>query len=497
MKLRLKLLPIYLLIVAMAGAIVFNYVHTMPRVISTAHFNSLADYQSQKLAWASCDKGVQCATMQVPVDYAHIEPDQSFAIFILRHPASVKSGRLGSLVVNPGGPGGSGVDYAYNWDSIISTAVSDKYDIVGFDERGIGQSQPIRCLTDAQEDAYLSADGKVNGQKGLDTAIAAAKDFADKCAAAAGSRLGHYGTIDSARDMELLRGLLGDSHLNFMGKSYGTYLGTLYADLYPSHVGRMILDGAIDPKESVANQNIYQAKGFDLALKSYLAANPSITSKQITDLLDRVHVKPIVVGKRALTQALAITGIASGLYDNESGWPQLTSALNEIFKKNNGTKLLAMADNYNYRDSNGHFTSNQEDLQQIISCLDFSDPRTVAQIESDQAAFAAAAPIFGPYLGYAGLSCKYWHAPPLVTTDFTALTSVTPVLVIGVTRDPATPYQWAVALHQYFAKSQLLTFDGDGHTGHNRGSACIDSKVDSYLLTGAVPAMAVTCKAGQ
>jgi pimeloyl-ACP methyl ester carboxylesterase len=481
----------------MAGAIVFNYIHTMPRGVSTSNFSTIADYQGQKLSWSNCDKGVQCATMQVPVDYAHIEPNQSFSIFILRHQATNTSARLGSLVVNPGGPGGSGVDYAYNWDTIISKAVSDRYDIVGFDERGVNHSQPIRCLTDAQEDAYLSADGKVNGQKGLDIAIAAAKDFADKCAAAAGSRLGHYGTIDSARDMELLRGLLGDSHLNFMGKSYGTYLGTLYANLYPSHVGRMILDGAIDPKESVANQNIYQAKGFDLALKSYLAANHSMTSKQITDLLDRLHTQPIAVGSRSLTQSLAITGIASGLYDNQTGWPALTAAFNEIFTKKSGTKLLAMADDYNYRDSNGHFTSNQQDLQQIISCLDFADPRTVAQIEASQSDFAKAAPVFGPYLGYAGLSCKYWHVPPVVTTDFTALTSVSPILVIGVTRDPATPYQWAVSLHHDFARSQLVTFDGDGHTGHNRGSNCVDSKVDSYLLTGAVPTMAVTCKAGQ
>ena len=433
--------------------------------------------------------------MQVPVDYLNIVPNQSFSLFVLRHPATVTKNRLRSLVVNPGGPGGSGVDYAYNWDTIISKAVSDRYDIVGFDQRGVSHSQPIRCLTDAQEDAYLSNDGKVSGKASLAAAIASAKDFANKCAAAAGTKLGHYGTVDSARDMELLRGLLGDSKLNFMGKSYGTYLGTLYANLYPTHVGRMILDGAIDPKESVANQNIYQAKGFDLALKSYLAANPFITQSSITSLLDRLHANPLVVGKRKLTQALAITGIASVLYDKQTGWPQLTAALKDISTKNAGSKLLAMADDYNYRDSNGHFTSNQEDLQQMISCLDFNDPRSLAQIEADQAGFVKAAPVFGPYLGYAGLSCKFWRAPAIVTTDFTPLNSVPPVVVIGVTRDPATPYQWAVSLHQDFAKSVLFTYDGDGHTGHNRGSSCIDSKVDSYLLTGALPSAPVVCKA--
>jgi hypothetical protein len=202
----------------------------------------------------------------------------------------------------------------------------------------------------------------------------------------------------------------------------------------------------------------------------------------------------MTVGKRKLTRHLPITGIASGLYDNQTGWPQLTEALRDL-KKNSGTKLLAMADDYNNRDKNGHYTSNQGDLQQIISCLDFNDPRSLAQIEADQALFVKAAPVFGPYLGYAGLSCKFWRAPAKVTTDFTPLKSVSPVIVIGVTRDPATPYQWAVALHQDFKNSALLTYDGDGHTGHNRGSSCIDSKVDGYLLTGALPSAPVVCKA--
>jgi pimeloyl-ACP methyl ester carboxylesterase len=491
---RRTLIPIYILIASLFGVFAYSYIHSGSVRISTAHFKTIADYQNQKLTWRNCDKGIQCATMQVPVDYNNIVPNQSFSLFVLRHPATISSGRIGSLIVNPGGPGGSGVDYAYNWETIISKAISDKYDIVGFDQRGVAHSQPIRCLTDTQEDSYLSNDGKVYSKASLAAAILSAKDFANKCAAAAGSRLGHYATIDGARDMELLRRLIGDSKLNFLGKSYGTYLGTLYANLYPDHVGRMILDGAIDPKESVINQNIYQAKGFDLALKSYLAANPSIPESGIISTLERLHRSPLPVGKRVLTQALAITAIASGLYDNQSGWPELTVALNDL-QKNSGAKLLAMADDYNYRDINGHYTSNQGDLQQIINCLDFNDPRSLAQIEADQAAFTKAAPVFGPYLAYAGLSCKFWRAPAKVTTDFTSLNSVPPVLVIGVTRDPATPYQWAVALHQDFKKSVLLTYDGDGHTGHNRGSSCIDSKVDDYLLTGALPSGPVVCKA--
>jgi homoserine acetyltransferase len=257
----------------------------------------------------------------------------------------------------------------------------------------------------------------------------------------------------------------------------------------------MVLDGAIDPKESVLNQNLYQAVGFDLALKSFLAANPPITAKQITTFVTALHKNPITVGKRKLTQSLAITGIAAGLYDNKVGWKDLSAALNDAFYKSSSVKLLAMADDYNYRDKNGHFNSNQADLQQIISCLDFVDNRTMAEITAGQAAFVKAAPVFGPYLSYAGLSCKFWKAKATVTSDLTALKNVAPVIVIGVTRDPATPYQWAVELHKDFAKSTLLTYVGDGHTGHDRGSSCIDSKVDAYLLTGALPDGPVSCKA--
>lgn len=458
-------------------------------------FASLQEYQHQKLWWSSCSKGVECATLKVPYNYANIVPDQSFSLFVLRHLATDTKHRLGTLIVNPGGPGGSGVDYAYNWETIVSKQISDRYDIIGFDQRGVNHSQPIRCLTDKQADKYLSTDGKVVDQNSLDAAIASAKDFADKCASAAGEKLGRYGTLNAARDMDLLRQVLGAPTLNFIGKSYGTYLGALYADLYPDDVGRMVLDGAIDPQESVFHQNLYQAKGFDLALKSYLAANPIFTANQITTFLDGLQGKPIMIGKREFTQSLAITAIASGLYDNQTGWPQLTAALGEVAANKPPLKLLAMADSYNYRDSNGHFMSNQTDLQQIISCLDFADPRSIDQMTADQKEFAKVAPVFGPYLGYAGLTCKYWHAPPVVTSDFTPLKKVPPVIVIGVTRDPATPYQWAVSLHQDFAQSVLLTYDGDGHTGHNRGSVCIDSKVDAYLLTGAIPPASVTCKA--
>ncbi len=433
--------------------------------------------------------------MVVPVDYSHIVPGQYFSLFVLRHQASNKSKRLGSLVVNPGGPGGSGADYAYGWDSIVSKAISDRYDIVGFDQRGVSLSDPIRCLTDAQEDAFLSSDGKVTDKASLASAIASAKDFANKCAVAAGSKLGHYSTQDGARDMELLRGLLGDRKLNYMGKSYGTYLGTLYANLYPTRVGKMILDGAVDPKESVFNSGLDQAKGFELALQSFIASNPAITVKELSSTLDQLQKKPMQSGKRKLTQALAVTGIASGLYDNQTGWPQLNSALIDLIKRSSPGKLLSMADDYNSRDKSGHFTSNQSDLQGVISCLDFADTRSIAQMTADQSAFRKVAPIFGPYLGYAGLSCKFWKAPAVVTKDFTPLLTVDPILVIGVTRDPATPYKSAIELHKDFAKSILLTFDGDGHTGHNRGSSCIDAKVDSYLLTGALPTGPVTCKA--
>ena len=456
---------------------------------------TLDTYRSQSIKWQQCSDGFQCGSFTVPVDYAKVGAEH-FTLKLIMRPASDKKKRLGALIVNPGGPGASAIEYAAAATLIVSKAIYSRYDIVGFDERGVGQSEPIRCLSDKAEDQLLSSDGTVSTKAELSGLITSAERFATACAKAAGMRLGHYSTLSSAKDMDLLRTILGEKRLNFLGKSYGTYLGTLYASLFPTKVGRMVLDGAMDPQESVRNQALTQATGFELALDTYLKANKATTKAQILSFLKQIRQQPMKAdGQRFLTESYAITGIASTLYDNSTGWPDLTDALVAAIKKSNPNPLLALSDNYYQRDPNGHYTSNQNDIAELVSCLDFTNPQTPEQMFADRAAFAKAAPVFGPYLVFSSIICKYWKAPPQVVTDYSGLKKCPPIIIIGVARDPATPYRWAKSLRTLIPNSTLLTYDGDGHTGHNRGNSCIDSKVDTYLLTGKVPVGKNHCSA--
>ncbi|MEI6220948.1 MAG: alpha/beta hydrolase [Actinomycetes bacterium] len=453
---------------------------------------TLATLQSQTLNWAPCNGGFQCAQFHVPVDYSHID-NNTFTLQVIKHSANTPAKRLGSLIMNPGGPGGSGIQYVEAADSIVSTSIENVYDLIGFDPRGVNLSQPIRCLTDPQEDYFLGGDGSVQTPADLASAINSSKLMASACAMSAGNRLGHYSTLETARDMELLRILLKEPKLNYIGKSYGTFLGTLYAALYPKTTGRMVLDGAVDPNIPVRDQNIAQAVGFDTALKSFVAANPAFSIKQIRAFLQSSRTKPLVDrNHRQLSESLVVTGIAASLYDPTDGWPLLAKALSEALTNKNPFGFFLLADSYNERNKDGHYVSNQTDIAEIVSCLDFKDSRSLSQMQVDAKNFATAAPIFGPYLAFSGLPCMYWQAKPVVAPSLTHLAS-NPLLIIGTTRDPATPYHWAVGLHKVLLNSTLITLNGDGHTGANRGSTCVDKAMNRYLLTGKPPTRDMTC----
>ena len=452
--------------------------------------NTLTTFQSQKLVWKSCGSDLQCTTFKVPMDYDAIDKN-TFTLSVIRHLASDKKKRIGTLFVNPGGPGGSAYNFAQAATQIVSKKIVQRFDILGFDPRGVGRSQPTRCLTDKEEDSYISADTSVVSQNDLNVLLAAAKKFAAACAVKTGPKIGHYGTMETAKDMELLRGLLKEPKLNFLGKSYGTFLGTLYAALYPTKVGKFVLDGAIDPNATNAQQNLIQAVGFDSALLDYTKKNKAFSQTDIVNFIRDLRTKPLTLPNgRKLTPSLAIIGIASTLYENQSGWPDLTKALDAALNKQDPRPLLDLADAYNTRDANGRY-SNENDMAQVISCLDLADNRSIAQMTKDGILMKQKAPVFGPYLTYAGLTCKYWKHPVAKRPPLNSI-STAPVIIIGVSKDPATPYSWALKLHAIFKGSTLITFNGDGHTGHNRGSSCVDNRVDSYLL-GAAAGSNLTC----
>jgi pimeloyl-ACP methyl ester carboxylesterase len=464
--------------------------------------SSLSEYQTQELKWRDCYGNYQCSSLLVPIDYADLSVG-AFPLSLLRYQALDQERRIGSLVVNPGGPGSSGVDYAYNAEYIVSPEILERFDIVGFDPRGVGESAAIKCLNDAETDASFAADPKPDDEAEFALFINDARKYFAKCSNNT-EHLIHYSTLNSARDLEILRSTLGDEKLNFLGKSYGTYLGTLFAELFPDKVGRFVLDGAVDPNSNNREAILGQAIGFESSLNAFIAnclksSSCALTGDlqsarlQVIKLLTKTAVKPLASKSgRKVTEGLVLLGIASALYDSESDWPILRAAFKES-KLGSGESFLLLADQYAGRQENGKYLSNENDALQVIGCLDQNDLETVSKFKKAAVELANKAPIFGPYLAYAGLACRYF--PNLSSVEQVKIKSLktTPILIVGTTRDPATPYKWAQSLAKIFEGSILITLDGDGHTGHGRGSSCVDSAVDRYLLTGATPKSALFC----
>jgi pimeloyl-ACP methyl ester carboxylesterase len=471
-------------------------------------FSALAEYEQQKLDWSSCYDYFDCAELRVPIDYEDLSVG-TFRISVLRAAAKDQDNRLGSIVVNPGGPGGSGVDYAYNADYIFSPDITDAYDIVGFDPRGVAMSEPISCFTPEEIDESLASDSKPDNDDEIATALEGSQKFAEKCAEN-NENLEHFTTYETARDMDILRAALGETKLNYVGKSYGTYLGTLYAEIFPNNVGRFVLDGAVDPNIPMKDQNLSQAIGFDGALKAFVkdcatqsdcpfTGTPAQAQATIITTLQAAATAPLPQrypeddDDRIITESIIIVGMASSLYDDVDGWPKLRQAFTES-AENYGDTFLQLADEYSGRNPDGTFRSNDFDSGAVIDCLDWQEPRSIDQFKADAKEFANKAPVFGPYIAFAGVHCQFLPQPSTQRAPNT-LTQIktAPIIVIGTIRDPATPYAWSVSLAKIFTGSRLISLDGDGHTGHGRGSACVDDAVDAYLLTGTLPTSNLSC----
>jgi len=462
---------------------------------------TLENFQSQSIKWRTCFDTLKCTDVLVPIDYSNIKLG-TFKIAVLKHEATNQHDRIGSMFVNPGGPGASGVQYAYSAEYIVSPQLLALFDIVGFDPRGVGRSAPIRCLTDDEMDANYASDSKPDNAEEFATLVKENQEYVAKFEKNT-KNLNAYSTENAARDMDVIRSVLGDKKLNYLGKSYGTYLGTIYAQLFPDKVGRLVLDGAIDPHATPLQQSLSQAIGFDNALDAFIkdclqidsCPLPKDATKQyFTDLFNSVANKPLKTRtNRVATESLVVLGTASALYDNESGWPMLRVAIKQA-QNGNGYMFLSLADAYTGRELSGVYPTNEGDSGFVIDCLDWNDTRTNEQIVQDAEPFKIQAPVFGPYLSSSGIPCKYFKGikQPIKIEQI----STTPIIVIGTLRDPATPYSWAVALHKLITNSRLITLDGDGHTGHGRGSSCVDKTVDSYFITGKTPAIDQSCDLG-
>ncbi|MQS13434.1 alpha/beta hydrolase [Streptomyces kaniharaensis] len=477
---------------------------------------ALGPYYGQKLAWQACDDGFECTTFRVPLDYDH-PADGDLTLSAVRAPASggpasgapasgasSAGGRLGSLLLNPGGPGASAVEYVEATARTYDGGVRARYDLVGLDPRGVGRSSPVTCLSGDRMDAYTSVGLTPADQREIDALVSADKEFAEGCRQRAGAALGHLGTVEAARDMDVLRALLGDEKLNYVGKSYGTFLGATYAGLFPARTGRLVLDGAMDPSLDSVTGNRTQAGGFETAWAAFaedcarrddcpLGRTEQQVGDQLTALFAAVHAQPLPTtdNGRRLADAQATTGVVQAMYADFL-WPKLRTALAEA-KAGDGTGLLKLSDSYYGREANGSYP-NLMFANTAVNCLDlpapFGSPEDVQRAVPD---FERTSPHFGRDLAWMALTCAYWPVKATGAAHTIRAAGAAPIVVIGTTRDPATPYAWARSLAAQLESGRLLTYDGDGHTAYGRHNACVDGAVNRFLLTGEAPEQGMRC----
>jgi pimeloyl-ACP methyl ester carboxylesterase len=466
---------------------------------------ALKKYYAQKLKWRECGvPGFQCATMKAPLDYA--KPDgPRIDLAVARKKATGPGERLGSLMVNPGGPGGSAIGYLQAYAGIGYPApVRAQYDMVAVDPRGVARSEPVECLSGKEMDAYTQIDQTPDDQAETTKLTQSFEKFAQGCQRRSGTILPHVSTVETARDMDVFRAVLGDAKLSYVGASYGTFLGATYAELFPGRTGRLVLDGAMDPSLPARELNRDQTAGFETAFRSFAedcvkqadcplgTTTAAEASTRMRAFFTDLDARPVPTGgSRALGESLATTGVIAAMYD-ESAWPQLREALTRAMN-GDGAALLALADSYYERDSDGAY-ANLMFANSAVNCLDLPPAFTAPhQVTKALPSFEQASPVFGKGLAWASLNCAYWPTRATGSPHRIEAKGAAPIVVVGTTRDPATPYKWAQSLADQLSSGTLLTYNGDGHTAYGRGSDCIDTAINTYLLEGTPPADAKKC----
>lgn len=446
---------------------------------------------------------VECARVTVPVDYTR-PAGPSLSLAVLRVHYADQPHRIGSLLVNPGGPGGSGITLAVNLAASMPDDVLQHFDIVGFDPRGTGLSAPVKCLTAGQEDHLLALSVDVRTTTGLHAANQMFSGFATACNVKYGASLARYATVDAARDLDRIRAALGERTASYLGFSYGTELGAVWAHLFPATIRVAVLDGAVDPtKRDLVAQNADQLAGFEQAFDQFAAdcvtRDPCRSigdpRRAVYALRDRAATNPIPSSNpddhRRATPSLVLYGVAEALY-SRALWPDLGQAL-VAARTGDAKGLLALADEYAQRDGSGQY-ANLLDAYYTVTCNDVASDPSDATIQATARAWATQYPMFGLWQATQLAQCAGWQRERTPIPPETAPRSA-PILVVGNRHDPATPYAGAVNLTRSLGRAELLTWDGQGHTSYGQGSVCVDRAVENYLITAALPPADTTCPA--
>ena len=486
----------------------------------TATSAAPATAEPAEIEWTDCDTQISdiiagrpgadrdlvfsCGTTTVPLD--HADPGgPTLQLFLVRTVLAGQTDRIGSLLVNPGGPGVSATDAAIQSALTLPEDVLRRFDVVGLDPRGVGLSTPVECISDQQKDTITGAEPRPTSAEQLDTAFALAEEVSAACAQEYDTALGAFSTVATARDMDLVRQSLGDEQLTYLGYSYGTTLGSTYAELFPDRVRALALDGAVDPDTDERADAEARAQGFESAFDAFAASCTGLAGGCpvggdprgfLDDLLGRAGTAPIPSSRpgetRQATAGLVLTGVQAALYQ-PSAWPQLAQSM-AAASSGDSAGILTLADTFSGRNPDGTY-SNVIDANLAINCADtaagseFGD----AEVRTLVADWNARYPLFGAGAATSLYTCSVWDAPRTPLPERDAEGSA-PILVVGNRGDPVTPLPGAVDLAEDLTSGVLLTWDGSGHTAYPK-TDCVTAAVNAYLIDLAVPADGLTCPA--
>lgn len=444
-----------------------------------------------------------CATVAVPQDWDRPQSPERFELAVVRARSTRQHDRIGSLLINPGGPGGSGVEAAVFLAlgpilGGLPDAVTERFDLVGFDPRGVGRSAPVECLTDEEREESYGADPDPVSREAFDAVVAEVQEQAQRCGAKYGEALGRLSTRQTAHDLEALRQAVGDEKLTYLGYSYGTLLGAVYAQLYPEKIRAMVLDGAVDPQQDLLEASEGQARGFERALDNFntwcasrleCPLRPSARAA-VTEAIERARTAPVPgPDGREATAGWVFLAVVSTLYSQEL-WPRLANALDEL-ERGNASGVFELADIYTRREPDGGYP-NMSDANTAITCLDTPGGVTSEQARQLQEQWRRQYPVFGAPLAVSTLACLGWPVPPDPYPVGPAV-GAPPIMVIGTRGDPATPYESTTRLAEMLGVGFVVTWEGEGHTAYPEAQ-CIADVVNDYLLDLTVPPAGTTCR---
>jgi pimeloyl-ACP methyl ester carboxylesterase len=463
--------------------------------------STTTDFIVNPIEWKPCDGStsteVECGNIEVPFDYA--DPEQgSFVLFVKRHNAASPADRIGSMMVNPGGPGFGGSSLADDAQYYFSQDLIDRFDIIAWDPRGTGESTPaVDCVDTFDE--YFGLDSPPETPEEKQALIDASQAFNDKCAENSGTILPYISTMASAQDINSLRLALGEEKVSFFGFSYGSELGTTWATMFPETVRAIVVDGAVDPNASSVQEGMNQAKGFEGQLATFLKQcsekttcafhNGGKAEAAFDQLVLDIDVTPLEVSKdrTPVTQGVLFTAVAQAMY-SDYYWPQLSEALSEA-QSGDGKGILQLYDDYYQRKDDGTY-GNELEAFLAISCLDDPGATSTEEVELHIEDFIAAAPRLGGNFAY-GYSCALWPVEQAAKVNITGK-DAGPIVVVGTTGDAATPLESTRKMAQGLEQGILIVVDANQHTGYGANS-CVVKAVDDYLIKLKVPANETTC----